>query len=81
MLSTMTINQLNFYNGKEQTEQGKIQNVQFEKRGAPGSLMEQSPMFKAIRRLKKRQMLGGIKGVVTSEQDPTQLNFQLVKRN
>ena len=34
-----------------------------------------------IKSLKKSLMLNGIKGVVTSGQDPTQLSFQLVKRN
>jgi hypothetical protein len=35
----------------------------------------------SVNRLKKRLILNGIKGVVTSEQDQTQLSFQLVKRN
>jgi hypothetical protein len=38
-------------------------------------------VFKEINRLKKSQMLDEVKGVVTSRQDPTQLNFQLVKMN
>lgn len=38
--------------------------------------MELSPLFKEINRLRNR-----IKEVVTSRQDPNQLNFQLVKRN
>ena len=38
--------------------------------------MEPSPVFKEINRLKKSLMLSEIKGVVTSEQDPTQLSFQ-----
>lgn len=33
-------------------------------------------MFKEINRLKKNWMLRGIKGVVYSGQDPTQLSFQ-----
>ena len=38
--------------------------------------MELNPVFKEMNRLK---ILNGIKGVVTSTQDPTQLNFQLMR--
>ena len=48
---------------------------------APGSVMELSLVLKEINRFKKSLMLSGIKGVVPSGQDPTQLSFQLVKRN
>ena len=71
---------MQIYNEKEQAELGKIENVQFEEEGNTSG-MEISPMFKEINRLKKSLMLNGIKGVVTSGQDPTQLSFQLVKRN
>ena len=43
---------------------------------APGSGMELSPMSIGINRLRN-----GTKGVETSRQDPTQQNFQVVKRN
>ena len=46
------------------------------RKGAPGNGMELSPVFKEINRLRN-----GIKRVVTSGQDPTQLSFQFVKRN
>jgi hypothetical protein len=45
---------------------------------APGSGMELNPVFKEINTLK---ILNGIKGVVTSRQDSTQLSFHFVKRN
>ena len=35
---------------------------------------------RSINRLEKSLMLSGIKGVVTSGQDPTQLSFQLVNK-
>jgi hypothetical protein len=37
-----------------------------------------NPVFKEINRLK---ILNGIKGVVTSGQDPTQLSFHFIKGN
>jgi len=40
-----------------------------------------NPVFKEINRLKKNLMLNAIKGVMNSGQKPTQLSFQLVKRN
>jgi hypothetical protein len=51
------------------------------RKGAPGSGMELSPVFKEIRRLEKSLILNEIKEVVTSRQDPTQVSFQPVKRN
>ena len=45
------------------------------RKGAPGSGIELNPVFKEINRLRN-----GIKGVVTSGQDPTQLNFQYIKK-
>ena len=45
------------------------------RKGAPGRVMELSPVLKEIKSLKKTPMLNGIKGVVISEQDPTQLSF------
>ena len=46
--------------------------------GAPGCTMEAKSGHKEILNegLKKSLMVNGIKGVVTSSQDPTQLNFQ-----
>lgn len=38
-------------------------------------------MLREIKCLKKCLMLNKIKGLVTSGKDPTQLNFQIVKRN
>jgi hypothetical protein len=46
-------------------------------KGAPGSTVELSPVFRVIIRLK---IFSGIKGVVTSGQDSTQLSFHLLKR-
>ena len=47
-------------------------------KGALGNIIfEPNPVFKEVRRLKKSPMLNGIKGVVTSGQDPTQLSFHL----
>ena len=62
------------YNEKEQADQVKIKE-------APGSGMELNAVFQEINRLKKILMLNGIEGVVTPEQDATQLSFQLVERN
>jgi hypothetical protein len=45
-------------------------------KGTPGSSMELKPVFKKISRLK---ILSGIKGVMSLGQDPTQLNFHLLK--
>ena len=46
---------------------------QFEAKGGPGSgMLEPSPVLKEIKSLKT---LNGIKGVVTSGQDPIQLSF------
>jgi hypothetical protein len=44
-------------------------------KGEPGSGKELNPVFKDTYRLKKSLMLSEIKGVVTSEHDPTQLSF------
>jgi hypothetical protein len=51
------------------------------RKGAPGDGMELSPVFEEIYILKKNLILKGIKGMVTTGQDPTQLNFQFVKKN
>lgn len=49
---------------------------------APGNaLLEPSAVLKEIKCLKESLLLKGIKGVVTSGQDPTQLSFQPVERN
>ena len=62
---------IQIYSEKEQVEQGKRQGVQFEDKAAPGS----------VNRCKKKSlMLSGIKEMVTSEQDLTQLTFQFVKK-
>lgn len=61
-----------------------MENVQFEEKRITGNVTELSPMFKKIKKkknLKKSQMLNGMKKMVASRQDPTQLRFQLVKRN
>jgi hypothetical protein len=51
------------------------------RKGAPGSGMELSPVFKETNRLKKSLMLKGIKGMVRSGKDHTELSRQLVKKN
>lgn len=44
--------------------------------------MELSPVLKETKKKKfKSLMVNGIKGVVASEQDPTQLSFLPVRRN
>lgn len=60
-----------------------MENVQFEEKRITGNVTELSPMFKKIKKknLKKSQMLNRMKKMVASRQDPTQLRFQLVKRN
>ena len=63
---------MKIYNKKNQAEQIKIQNAQIEKR-TPGNRIALNPMFKEINGLRN-----GIKGVMTSGQDLTKRNFQLV---
>ena len=62
---------MKIYN-KEKVEQGKI----FEEKRAPESGVELNSLFKEI-----NELTSGIKGVVTSGQESSQLNFPLVKRN
>lgn len=47
-------------------------------KGAPESGKELNPLFKEINRSK---LLNGIKGVVASDQDPTQRSFHFIIRN
>jgi hypothetical protein len=46
-------------------------NGRLERKGAPGSGMELSPMFKEINRFNRGHLLNGTKGVATSDQDPS----------
>ena len=64
-------------NVKKHIKLEKIQNVQF----AEKKRHQSSPVHKNIKHLKKNLKLNGIKEVVTSGQEPTQLSFQLVERN
>ena len=64
-------------NEKEHAKQGKLQNVQLEENRDTRKNGTES-LFKEINRLKS-WMLNGIKEVVTSGENPTQLSFQLVK--
>lgn len=58
---------MQIYNAKDQDEQGKIQNVfSLTRKGAPGNVIELSPVFKETECLKKSLMLSGVKGVLTS---------------
>lgn len=75
----MVINQI--YSHNEQLRQGKIQNVQFEEKKSTRKWNEAMSCAQGEKQLKKTMILNRIKGVVTSEQDTTQLSFQLVKRN
>ena len=59
----------------------KLQNVQFKRKGAPDSIIELRPMTEEIKTFKDKPNANLNKGVVTSGQEPTQLGFQLVKRN
>lgn len=52
-----------------------------QRKGAPGGIVELSPVLEKIQSLKERLTLNEIKRIVTSGQDPTQLSFYLVKRN
>jgi hypothetical protein len=52
-----------------------------EEKRAVGGRTVLNPVLREINRLKKSLMLSGIKGVMTSGQDPIQLCFQLVKGN
>ena len=48
---------------------------------ASGNGMELSSMFKEINRLLESLRLNGIKRVVTSSQDPTELSYKLMRKN
>jgi hypothetical protein len=56
-------------NEKEQAEQGEIETDSLRGKEALGKCLKESPIVNEI------------KGVVTSEQDPTQLSFQCVERS
>lgn len=71
---------MQIYNGKEQTEKGKLQNIQFEEQTNTRK-WNGVKSCKNINRLEKSLIFNGKKGVVISVQDSTQINFQLVKRN
>lgn len=56
----------------------------FRRKEASGNQMKLNPVLKEIKKkksLKERLILNGTKGLVISEQDPTHLSFQFVKRN
>lgn len=55
--------------------------MQFEEKGATRKVMKLNPVLKDVQILKKSMMLNGIKRVVTSVQDPTQVSFQFLQRN
>lgn len=70
---------MQIYSEKEQTEHGKIQNVQFEnKRSTRKCNVITESNAQGNKNFKENQMLKGIKGVVTSGQDHTQLSVRLV---
>ena len=66
---------MQIYNEKEEAGQTEMQNGQFEERPEAESIVQ------GDKSLKKSLVLNGIKRVVTSGQDLTQLSFQLLKRN
>jgi hypothetical protein len=66
---------MQIYNEKEEAGQTEMQNGQFEERP------EAECIVQGDKSLKKSLVLNGIKRVVTSGQDLTQLSFQLLKRN
>lgn len=70
---------MQIYNEKEQAEEVKIQNVQFEDRRSTRKSNGTESSAQGVESLKKSLVLNGIKGVVTSGQDITQLSFQLEK--
>lgn len=72
---------MRIYNKKESTEQKKLKMYNQRRKGAPGSGMQRSPVFKEINRPKKSLVLNGIRRVVILGEDPTQLSFQPVRRN
>jgi len=65
---------------KDQARQGKPQSVYFNRKVPPGSVMSEQ-VLKDIKCFLKSLMLNGIKGMVISGQNLTQLSFQFVKRN
>ena len=67
---------MKIYNEKDKAGQSKLQNVNFEKKRAPGSGIDLNSLYKDINGLRN-----GMQGVVTSGHDSTQLNFQLVQRD
>jgi hypothetical protein len=73
---------MQIYNENEQAKKGKIQNVQFEEKRSTREFNGAESSAQGVKMLfKESLMLNGIKGVVTSGQDPAQLSFQLVERN
>lgn len=60
-------------------EKYKLYNLR--RKRTPGSVVDLSPVLKEIKYLKTSLMLSRIKGTGTSEQDLTQLRFQLAGRN
>ena len=62
-------------NGKKQSEEGKTENVKFEEKRSIGWRMELSKFCMQG----DKHIKNGIKGMVTSGQDPSKLSFQLGK--
>lgn len=67
---------------RSKLDKGKYRTYSLRRKGAPGSVMEPSPVLKEIKnKLKRSLMLNGIKGSGDLRARPTQLRFQLVKGN
>lgn len=74
----LVVTLMQIYNEKEQAGQGEVQNVQFEKKRECTGAKSSAPGDKMF---KESLVVNRIKEVVTLRKGPTQINFQLVKRN
>lgn len=65
----------------EKDEKDKRKMASLRRNGVVEVLMELNQVLKVIKNLKKSFMLSRIKEVLTTEEDPSQLMLQLMKRN
>lgn len=65
----------------EKDEKDKRKMASLRRNGVVEVLMELNQVLKVIKTLKKSFMLSRIKEVLTTEEDPSQLMLQLMKRN
>lgn len=72
---------MQIYNENEQAQQGKTKNVQFEGRGDPRKWNRGKFYVQGDKEIKEKPDAKWDKGVLMSGQAPTQLSFQLLRRN